>query len=331
MSLGTAQHHTLEEKLHQAATHGFHGVEIFYLDLEALAKQQPGGATEASLLEAAEIVHQLCTDNKLEVISLQPFMFYDGLLSTDEHNSKLEKLQLWFRLAKRLGTELISIPSNTMEDNITSDSYQVVRDMIEIAEMGLKEQPVVRFAYENLAWSSVNDTWEGIWDVVQKVDRPNFGMILDTFNIAGKVWADPAATSGKTANADADLAGSLQRLKQTVDVKKIFYIQVIDGERMKQPLVEGHPFSVEGHPSRMDWSRNARLFPLGNDRGAYLPIVDIAKAIVLPAPSGLGFQGWLSMELFSRSTQDQHDCVPKQHAQRGSQAWQKLQEKLLPM
>lgn len=250
-------------------------------------------------------------------------MFYDGLLSEDEHNSKLQKMKLWFKLVKRLGTDMISIPSNTMSDGVTS---KVVQDMVEVAEMGCKEEPVVRFAYENLAWSSMNDTWEGIWDVVKRVNKPNFGMILDTFNIAGRVWADPTAPPGKTAIADADLEASLQQLVQTVDVRKVFYIQVIDGEKMKDPLVEGHPFKVEGYPSRMDWSRNARSFPLEEDQGAYLPIVSIINAIVQPAPNGLGFEGWLSMEFFSRSTQDEQPSVPKQHACRGSQAWQKLPE-----
>ena len=328
MSLGAAKHHSMQEKLYQAGAHGFKGVEIFYPDLEALAEHQAGGATEANLLKAADKIKQICESNKLDIISLQPFMFYDGLLSGDEHNSKLEKMKLWFKLVKQLGTDMISIPSNTMDHGATSNMNKVVEDMVEVAEMGLQETPVVRFAYENLAWSSVNDTWEGIWNVVKRVNKPNFGMIFDTFNIAGRVWADPTTPSGRTATADADLEASLRQLVRTVDVKKVFYIQVIDGERMKHPLVEGHPFKVEGHPSRMDWSRNARLFPLEEEQGAYLPVVQITSVIVQPAPDGLGFEGWLSMELFSRSTQDEQPCVPEQHAYRGSQAWEKLQKAL---
>ena len=201
---------------------------------------------------------------------------------------------------------------------------KIVQDMTEIAEMGLAQQPVVRFAYENLAWSTVNDTWDGIWEIVQAVDRPNFGMILDTFNIAGSVWADPTQPSGKTPTADADLHASLAKLVSSVDVSKVLYVQVVDAEKMQHPLVEGHPFQVEGHPSRMDWSRNARLFPLETSRGAYLPIEDIMKAIIRPAPHGLGYKGWMSMELFSRSTQDDNESVPKQHAQRGYASWQAL-------
>lgn len=320
MSLGTAEHHSLQQKLSQAAAHGFKGIEVFYPDLEALAQQQPGGATADNLVLAAHMIRQTCTDNMLEVISLQPFMFYDGLAAQEEHDCKLDKLKLWFGLAKALGTDLICIPSNTMQDGVSRELNDMVKDMVEVAEMGLAEDPVVRFAYENLAWSTVNDTWEGIWEIVQQVDRPNFGMILDTFNIAGRVWADPTAPSGKTEHADRDLAASLDRLVGTVDASKVFLIQVIDGEKMQQPLVEGHPFQVDGHPSRMDWSRNARLFPLEESRGAYLPVLQITKAIVGRSPSGLGYEGWLSMELFSRTTQSK--------LARGSLSWRTLSEKL---
>lgn len=52
MSLGAAKHHSMQAKLHQAGTHGIKGVEIFYPDLQAWAEQQPGGATEANLLDS---------------------------------------------------------------------------------------------------------------------------------------------------------------------------------------------------------------------------------------------------------------------------------------
>ena len=83
MSLGAAKHHSMQNKLYQAAAYGFRGKEIFYPDLRALAEHQPGGAAEANLLKAADKIKQICESNKLAVIRLQPFMFYDGLLSRD--------------------------------------------------------------------------------------------------------------------------------------------------------------------------------------------------------------------------------------------------------
>ncbi|PIG87487.1 hypothetical protein AARAC_003879 [Aspergillus arachidicola] len=323
MSLGRAWVHSLPEKLSQAAKAGFKGVEIFYEDLEYLAKEK-GPVDDSTLLAAAQETRAICDHYGLEVIGMQPFLFYEGLTDRAQHREKIERLKLWFVIVKILGTDIIQIPSNFQSEGISGDLDLIVSDMIEVADMGLKEEPVVRFAYENLAWGTFISTWEDLWEVVRRVDRPNFGCCLDTFNIAGRVWADPASASGKTPDADAALAASLQSLVQTVDVNKVFYVQVVDAERMQQPLIEGHPFYVEGQPARMSWSRNARLFLYEQERGGYLPVVQVAEAFL----KHLGFEGWVSMELFSRSMADPDPTVPETHAQRGINAWKRLAEEL---
>jgi 4-hydroxyphenylpyruvate dioxygenase len=103
-------------------------------------------------------------------------------------------------------------------------------------------------------------------------------MCLDTFNIAGRVYGDPASPNGKTPNAEEQMRKSLERMVKTIDVRKVFYIQVVDAEKMRDPLVEGHAFYAADQPARMSWSRNARLFAF-EDRG-YLPIMDVARAII---------------------------------------------------
>ena len=329
MSLGRAWVHDLPEKLDQAAAYGFSGVEIFYEDLEYLAKAQPGGeATVDNQIVAARIIRKLCDHRHLTVIGLQPFLFYEGLLDRKEHAAKIQKLKVWFRLAKILGTDVIQIPTNFMQKGITGDVDTIVKDMVEVADLGARQTPVIKFAYENLAWGTFINTWEGVWEIVAKVDRPNFGMCLDTFNIAGRVWADPSSPSGKTPNADADLKASIAAMIKTVDVEKIFYVQVVDAERMQPPLVEGHPFYVKEQPSRMSWSRNARLFAFEEDRGAYLPVLEVAKAFTAPQPKGLGFEGWVSMELFSRTMAEKDPSVPREHARRAAESWKKLAKEL---
>ncbi|OJK04023.1 hypothetical protein ASPACDRAFT_22817 [Aspergillus aculeatus ATCC 16872] len=326
MSVGRAWVHRLPEKLAQIAAAGFQGVEIFYEDLEYLAREQAQAAvTEPTLLAAARTTKTLCDNLHLQIIGLQPFLFYEGLVDRAEHAQRITKLRTWFTLAHTLGTDLIQIPSNFQPTGTTGDLDLIVADMREIAELGLQERPVVRFAYENLAWATHVSSWETLWEVVRRVDRPNFGCCLDTFNIAGKVWADPMATSGKVAgDADGILAESLARLVRTIDVGKVFYVQVVDAERMRQPLVEGHPFHVEGQPARMSWSRNARLFLYEQERGGYLPVVEVARAFL----KELRFEGWVSMELFSRSMAEADPAVPREHARRGMRAWELLVEEL---
>jgi 4-hydroxyphenylpyruvate dioxygenase len=112
---------------------------------------------------------------------------------------------------------------------------------------------------------------------------------------------------------------------KTVDVKKVWYVQVVGAEMLSEPLVKGHEWYVEDQPSRMSWSRNARLFYGEEDKGQYLPIEKVSKAILDPvSQGGMGFEGWVSMELFSRTMNDPREEVPVEHATRGGIAWKKL-------
>ncbi|KAH7329721.1 xylose isomerase-like protein [Stachybotrys elegans] len=330
-SLGRAWLHDFDYKMEQTSKAGFKGVEIFFEDLEHVAKKLSGIAddtvtpTPDQLLNAASHCYDVCHRLNLEIIGLQPFLFYDGLKDRSQHAKLIEKMKVWLQIVKRLHTTVIQIPANFLPaDQLTGDLAVIASDLRELADMGAAEEPVVKFAYENLCWSTHVDTWEKLWDVVKRVDRPNFGVCLDTFNIAGRVWADPTSPTGKTQNADADLAGSLERMAREIDMSKVFYIQVVDAERMEKPLVEGHPFHVDGNPARMNWSRNARLFMYEEDRGAYLPVEEVARVII----HEMGYKGYVSMELFSRSMSEEGQYVPLEHAQRGIAAWKKLAERL---
>jgi 4-hydroxyphenylpyruvate dioxygenase len=328
MSLGRAWVHDLPNKLDQAAANNFRGIEIFFEDLEYLARSQSNLAVDSTptpeaQLQAANTIRKLCGERKLEIIGLQPFMHYEGLLDRKEHTARIQKLKLWFKIAKALGTDIIQIPANFLgKDEITGDLAVIVADLQQIADMGLQETPVINFAYENLCWSTYFDTWEQGWEIVEKVDRPNFGLCLDTFNIAGRVYADPASPTGKTLNADEDMKNSLERLVRMIDVKKVFYVQVVDAEKMRDPLVQGHAFYDAAQPARMSWSRNARLFAF--EESGYLPVMDVTKAII----EGLGYTGWVSMELFSRTMAEAGEDVPANHARRAAVAWEKIQKEI---
>lgn len=326
MSLGRPWIHDLPSKLHQAAQHSYQGIELFIDDLDCLAHFQHND----SFLSAAHHVRRLCNSLRLTIICLQPFSFYEGLLDREQHEKLVtEKLPIWFEIARILDTDIIQVPSNFLPPDpetgamrTTGDKDVIVRDLRRIADMGLQQQPYpIRFVYESLAWGTHVDMWEECWDVVQRVDRPNFGICLDTFNIAGRIYADPASSTGKTPTADMDVARSLARLcSGTVDVSKIFYVQLVDGERLQAPLDENHPFYVPGQPSRMSWSRNARLFPFEEERGGYLPVIEIARAIF----NEIGFKGWVSMELFSRTLADPRAGTVREHARRGRESWDKV-------
>ena len=323
MSLGRAWVHGLPTKLAEAHKHGIKGIELFYEDLEYLAKELAGGASEASLHVAANVIRSLCDKYSLTVVCLQPLMLDEGLEDRDEHALRIEKVQLWFRLARVLRTDLIAIASSYLPaESLSSDINLIVSDLQQVADLGAQRSPPVRFTYESLAWGTRVDTWEACWDIVRRVNRLNFGICLDTFNIAGRIYADPTSTTGKRPMADADMKASLERLAHLVDVSKVFYVQIVDCEKLREPLVRGHELYVPEQPSRMSWSRNCRLFYGEESLGAYLPVKEIVRVIF----EELSFRGWVSMELFNRDMACSDPMVPATHARRAMTAWHKIVE-----
>ncbi|EME41486.1 hypothetical protein DOTSEDRAFT_26646 [Dothistroma septosporum NZE10] len=317
-SLGRAWVHDLPSKLDQAARYGL-DIELFYEDLLYIAQEFPGGATPENHIKAAHEVRALCDARGISIICLQPFMHYDGLRNREKHAERVEEMKLWIEMAHILGTNLIAVPSTCLPDEyVSGDMDLITQDMIEIADLGASEG--IEFAYEALCWGTHVDLWEQAWEVVCSVNRPNFKICFDTYNFAGRVYADPTRPSGKGPSAEADMAASLKRLVQKVDVKKIAFVQVVDAERLSEPLLEGHPFYDPEQCPRMSWSRNCRLFYGEEDRGAYLPIKAILKALIVD----LGYEGYLSAELFNRSLTEADSDVPEAHARRAAVSWQKM-------
>lgn len=340
MSLGRCfADHSLEIKFKAARDAGLSGIEMctfpnshsipspltttnplpVYEDLAHLASTLPSHPSPASHIHAAQYIRSLSSYYSLPIIACGPFSNYEGLLCASARKSKLQELHLWFRVCRILGTDLIQIPSTFSSPSTNTSSLpQIISDLREIADLGAAQNPPFRFAFENLCFGTYIDTWSGAWEVVKGVDRGNFGVCLDTFNIAGREFADPASPTGIVQNAHTAFRQSLERMVQTIDPQKVFYIQIVDAERLAAPLVEGHEFYVEGQKPRMSWSRNCRLFLGEQDRGGYLPVLDVVSAIC----EGLGFEGWVSFELFNRSLTEKGDRVPKEHAERAMRSWE---------
>jgi 4-hydroxyphenylpyruvate dioxygenase len=306
-----------------AAKHGLQGIELFWEDLVDVA----GPQTSSSILAAAAHVSTLCASLGLEIICLQPFMHYEGLLDRTRHEERIDEMKLWIEVAKALGTDIIQVPSTFLpQEQVSGDVSLIVSDLRELADMGLQQSPPMRFAYESLSWGTYVDTWELCWDIVARVDRENFGICLDTFNILGRIYADPASATGCTENADAVVDASVRRLVQRIGPRKdkIFFIQVVDAERLASPLQPGHAFYNEEQPSRMSWSRNCRLFYGEHSRGAYLPVKMVTEAIL----KEIGWEGWVSMELFNRAMERKDPAVVEELASRAGESWFKLVEDL---
>ncbi|KID83489.1 3-dehydroshikimate dehydratase [Metarhizium guizhouense ARSEF 977] len=326
MSLGRcAAGHKLEDKLEMAAQHGFQGIELFYEDLVDLAETIQGGNALENELAAAVMIQQMCQKRGLVIICLQPFMHYEGLIDRALHQKRIQEMHHWVKLAHNLNTDLILLPSsNLAPEHVSEDVDVIVRDMREVAEIGLQARPVIRYAFEALSWGTRVDTWEASWDVVKKVDRCNFGICLDSFNITGRIYADPSVSSGCTRDCDEAVVLSVAGIASEVDVSKLFLLQVADAERLSRPLTPQHEFYDPEQPPRMSWSRNARLFYGEDTHGAYLPVRAILSAIV----TGLRWEGWLSFEVFNRELFNPDPRIPRLMAQRAARSWNKMVSEL---
>lgn len=315
----------MEYKLDMAQKYGFRGIELFYEDLEYIAKAMPGQLSPANLLAAARQVRQWCDRRTLEIICLQPFMHFGGLLDREKQAKDLATMELWTELARALGTDLILFPSSFLPaSELTDDISVLIKDFQDAADIGSRKTPPIRFAFEALCWGTRVRTWEDSWKIIAAVDRPNFGLCIDTFNMAGQLFADPAAAGGCTPHADAAVEYSMGRLMAQVDVAKVFLVQVADAERLAAPLGEGHVFYDAAQPARMSWSRNCRLFYGEEHMGGYLPVKRILQTVV----HGLGYRGWMSFEVFHQRLTERDGTVPEYYAARASRSWAKLVREL---
>ncbi|KAL0258372.1 hypothetical protein SLS55_007548 [Diplodia seriata] len=181
--------------------------------------------------------------------------------------------------------------SDTPEDKIGLDRDRFVADLRELADILVEKN--FRVAYENWCWSTHAPDWKDVWDIVKKVDRPNVGLCLDTFQTAGGEWADPTTESGLLEGSSKDelekrFHRSLGELANTVPKDKIYLLQISDAYKPKQPLSKNADES--GTRPRGRWSHDFRPLPFD---GGYLPVADVAKAILKT-----GFRGWFSYEVF---------------------------------
>ena len=181
---------------------------------------------------------------------------------------------------------------STDSPDINTLPNALASDLRELADL-LAEHDY-RLAYENWCWSTHAPDWKEVWALVQKVDRPNVGLCLDTFQTAGGEWADPTTESGLIEDVESKEAleqrfhDSLDTLSKTIPADKIFILQISDAYRPPKPL-DPNP-DENGLRPRGRWSMSLRPVPFD---GGYLPVVDVTKAVL-----NTGFRGWFSMEVF---------------------------------
>jgi sugar phosphate isomerase/epimerase len=323
VSLGWHSSHTLERKLDSIAKYGYSGVEIYHPDLVTFAAQH-----FLTHLEAATKIGVLCRDRGISIMALQPLFNFAGVLTP--LSDRLALAQEYVNLARAMGTNVIQVPS-TYEPNSTGDEKVIVGELRALADLGTAEssKPPISFAYETLAWGIHHASLDDAVRIVELVDRPNFGLCLDTYHVIARVWADPhcpGTGTGVVPGGATALKATLKHFKERCPVEKIFYLQLSDAERLTQPLIPGHPgYKHEWAHwyATMHWCVWGRLFPYETGYGAYFPLDDILQLWL----KEIQWEGWVSMEMFHRHEYEE-SIGPEVLAERGFKSWIKLKDRL---
>jgi len=156
---------TLEEKLRAAAAAGFAGVEIFENDLIG---------SERSPRE----VRAMLADLGLACMLYQPFRDFEGMPDALRQRA-FDRAERKFDLMGELGANRILVCSNCSPAAL-GDRERIVDDLRELGERAEKRGIIV--GYEALAWGRHVNDHRDAWAIVERVDHPAIGIILDSFH-----------------------------------------------------------------------------------------------------------------------------------------------------
>jgi 4-hydroxyphenylpyruvate dioxygenase len=164
-------------------------------------------------------------------------------------------------------------------------------------------------------WEAHLDRWQQGWEIVKAIDRDNFGMCLDIYQILSKIWADVTSTTGKVEEAERILEEDIEAFLNVMTIDKVFFVQLSDAERLNSPLSLSHPWYTDKQEPNMTLSRSAQICAL--EEKGYLPCVRLFEAWVFER----GYCGWVLFEIFNQSMSDSDSSVRKSHAERGAELW----------
>lgn len=219
VSVGTPSD-PLESKLLAISSAKFQAIELGFPDLLSFAssfhKKEIKEDDYDSLCSAGEEVKKLCKKYNLGIMMLQPFSNFEGWpKGSRERDDAFKRAKGWIRIMQAVGTDMLQVrlpfpfpfPPPCLSNSLTptqvgsSDSPTISKDpdilASDLAELAdLLAPHSFRLAYENWCWATHAPTWSAVWSIVQKANRPNIGLCLDTFQTAAGEYGDPTTPSG---------------------------------------------------------------------------------------------------------------------------------------
>jgi 4-hydroxyphenylpyruvate dioxygenase len=335
VSLGSWKHHSLPNKIKEAAKAGFRAIDLFdedwaeYLESHGLDPEALWEPTQANL-KCAHKLNQLIKSLGMYIVCTQPLRNIEGAKDPIKRAEMMDLAARRFPFMRAFDTDLMFMCANVRTTpDVTSDFQTVVRDLQDLGDRAAAYAcqdggRMIKIGYEALSWAQRN-TWSSTWEIVRAVNRPNVGLIVDSFNLLAVEFADPYAQAGHgmfypTLEEALDvLCMSLASFVATVPADKIFFVQVADAQ-----LVDSRTFLPPKDaetPRLLPWSRMHRLYPMEQHLGGYMP-TDLVTAAILAT----GYKGALGLEVFTKTLHQPHHSVPREHAARGIDGLKKLLE-----
>ncbi|TFK47191.1 xylose isomerase-like protein [Heliocybe sulcata] len=347
-SAGMHPSHSLPQKLRAIRDAGFHSVEMGFPDLEAYAGSQVAGYTKINnagqgdvetLVGVAEKVREMCDGMGLRVLAVHPFSQFEGYTDPKKREEGFARAHTWFKVLTALNCDMLQVGSSN-DPAISADYDVMAKDLRQLADDAATRG--IRIAYELWAWGTYVNTWEGAWDICKRVDRPNFGLCLDTFQIAARAYADPTTPNGLLKSCPKGvLSASLKTLTAALSphTDKIFYFQISDGSGPHNPLFSASKLLQEAKEQESDpryvWSNKWRPVPFMDEIvggsgcgessfGGYLPVVDVIEAVCRT-----GWKGPWSYEVFYEPDMAKDDPdVPKRWANAAMESQKRILKEL---
>ncbi|CZS79310.1 unnamed protein product [Fusarium graminearum] len=288
---------SLPDKLKSIRNAGFDGIELSMPDIisygELLNGSSPAEDDYDTLADVAKKIKSLTDELGLKIMMLQPFANFEGwnkVTHGKQRQKAFDTAKGWIKVMEAAGITLLQVGSSDSE-GISSSFDDLASDLAELADLLAEKN--FSIAYENWCWATHAPTWKTAWQIIQKADRPNIGLCLDTFQTAGYEWGDPTTNDGLTPASSSDerqkrWEASLHELAATVPAEKIYLLQISDAYKMDPPIENVK--DEQGSRPRARWSHDYRPLPCD---GGYLPVQDMMAAVLKT-----GFRSWLSVEVF---------------------------------
>ncbi|MFC0141884.1 sugar phosphate isomerase/epimerase family protein [Erwinia mallotivora] len=180
---------TPEEKIEAAAQAGFSQIELWRQDVEKAGGGVPG-------------IIELVSAKNLAFTDYQVLLDFDGTPDA-VRQQKCDEALVMLDTAVALGATTLLTPASTADDCLAGREEEDIRWLVdEAGRRGL------RVAFEAMAWSTHINNTAAAWQLVQRIDQPNLGLVVDAFHIFAH------------RRTVADLAG--------IPMDKIFLVQLSD-------------------------------------------------------------------------------------------------------